>query len=123
MWGNYVCNVFPSGMCTSMGRLTPTSYGQMQAAVNVSYTLYHYGPFLVDLVDCNFVRKTFSDISEDHCPGLRRYSYRIYVGLVIVSAAVMLSMIFWLVYARERRHRVYAKKFTPKIYSQGVRGF
>ncbi|XP_030970060.1 uncharacterized protein LOC115990365 [Quercus lobata] len=120
VWGNYVCNVLPSGMCTSMGRLTPTSYGQMQAAVNVSYTLYHYGPFLVDLVDCNFVRETFSDISEDHCPGLRRYSYRIYVGLVMVSAAVMLSMIFWLVYARERRHRVYAKKFTPKIYSQGV---
>lgn len=85
----------------------------MVAAVNVSYGLYHYGPFLADLQDCTFVRQTFTVISDDHCPGLRKYSKWIYIGLVMVSVAVMMSLIFWVIYARERRHRVYTKKHMP----------
>ncbi|KAG4957241.1 hypothetical protein JHK85_043621 [Glycine max] len=111
VWKNYTCEVSSSGICKTPGRMTPTIYGQMEAAVNVSYGLYHYGPFLVDLQDCTFVRKTFTDISNDHCPGLQRNSQLIYIGLVLVSAAVMLSLIFWVIYARERRHRVYTKQF------------
>uniref|UniRef100_A0A5B7A766 Transmembrane protein n=2 Tax=Davidia involucrata TaxID=16924 RepID=A0A5B7A766_DAVIN len=114
VWQNYVCHVSRSGICTTTGRLTPAFYNQMAAAVNVSYGLSHYGPFLVDLEDCTFVRQTFSDISRDHCPGLRRYSEWIYVGLVLVSAAVMLSLVFWVIYGRERRHRVYTKAHMPK---------
>ncbi|CAL0304901.1 unnamed protein product [Lupinus luteus] len=109
VWKNYTCEVSSSGICQTPGRMTPNIYGQMSAAVNVSYALYHYGPFLVDLQDCTFVRKTFTDISHQYCPGLRRYTEWIYVGLVMVSAAVMLSLIFWVIYARERRHRVYTK--------------
>ncbi|KAA8521611.1 hypothetical protein F0562_012284 [Nyssa sinensis] len=109
VWRNYVCQVSSRGICTTTGRLTPTFYNQMAAAVNVSYGLYHYGPFLVDLQDCTFVRQTFGDIYTGHCPGLRRHSEWIYVGLVLVSAAVMLSLLFWVIYGRERRHRVYTK--------------
>ncbi|RVX05202.1 hypothetical protein CK203_020125 [Vitis vinifera] len=87
----------------------PSYYNQMVAAVNVSYGLYHYGPYLVDLQDCTFVRQTFTVISDDHCPELRKYSKWIYTGLVMVSVAVMMSLIFWVIYARERRHRVYTK--------------
>lgn len=86
----------------------------MEAAVNVSYGLYRYGPFLVDLQDCTFVRDAFTDVSNRHCPGLRKYSGWIYIGLVMVSTAVMLSLIFWVIYARERRHRVYTKQFTAR---------
>ncbi|KAF7838801.1 transmembrane protein [Senna tora] len=110
VWKSYTCTVSASGICDSPGRMTPTIYSQMAAALNVSYGLYHYGPFLVDLQDCTFVRKTFSDISNQYCPGLRKYTQWIYVGLVVVSAAVMLSLIFWVIYARERRHRVYTKQ-------------
>ncbi|XP_059640610.1 uncharacterized protein LOC132282823 [Cornus florida] len=109
VWKNYVCEVSANGICTTTGRLTPSIYDQMAVGVNVSYTLYHYGPFLVDLQDCTFVRQTFGDITRDHCPGLRRYSEWIYVGLVMVSVAVMLSLVFWVIYGRERRHRVYTK--------------
>ncbi|XP_054807352.1 uncharacterized protein LOC129309698 isoform X2 [Prosopis cineraria] len=112
VWKNYTCQVSSAGICITPGRMTPTIYGQMAAAVNVSYGLYHYGPFLVDLQDCTFVRKTFSDISGQYCPGLRRHSQWIYLGLLSVSVAVMLSLIFWVIYARERRHRVYAKLMT-----------
>ncbi|MED6157219.1 hypothetical protein PIB30_021416 [Stylosanthes scabra] len=112
VWNNYTCEVSSSGICTTPGRMTPTIYGQMAAAVNISYALYHYGPFLVDLEDCEFVRETFTDISHKYCPGLRKYSQWIYSGLVLVSAAVMLSLIFWVIYARERRHRVYTKQFN-----------
>ncbi|PON77839.1 plasma membrane fusion protein [Trema orientale] len=114
VWKNYVCEVNSAGICATTGRLTPTFYSQMEAAVNVSYGLYRYGPFLVDLQDCTFVRETFTDISKTYCPGLRRHSQWIYIGLVMVSAAVMLSLIFWVIYARERRHRVYTKQFDAR---------
>lgn len=110
VWKNYVCQVSASNICNTPGRLTPTFYNQMAAAVNVSYGLYRYAPFLVNLEDCTFARDTFTEISNDHCPSLRRFSEWIYIGLVMVSAAVMLSLIFWVIYGRERRHRVYTKQ-------------
>ncbi|CAH2052189.1 unnamed protein product [Thlaspi arvense] len=102
------------------GRLTPKLYTQMAAAVNVSYGLYKYGPFLADLQGCDFVRSTFTDIERDHCPGLKRYTRWIYVGLVLVSTAVMLSLVFWVIYARERRHRVYTKDYNA-MHSEAPR--
>ncbi|KAM4133299.1 hypothetical protein ACJW30_01G318100 [Castanea mollissima] len=119
VWNSYVCQVSASGICTTTGRLTPTYYKQMVAAVNVSYGLYNYTPFLVNLQDCTFVRDTFTDIDRDHCPGLRKYSQWIYVGLVLVSAAVMFSLIFWVIYARERRHRVYTKSRDSRSMDYG----
>lgn len=84
----------------------------MVAIVDVSSAVHNYRPFLVDIQDCTFVRKTFSDISDDHCPGLRHYSKLICVGLAMVSAAVMLSLILWVFNARERQHRVYKQFIT-----------
>ncbi|KAA3470566.1 transmembrane protein [Gossypium australe] len=118
VWKKYICEVSGSGICSTPGRLTPQFYTQMSAAVNVSYGLYRYGPFLVNLQDCTFVRDAFTDISHDYCPDLRRYSQWIYIGLVIVSAAVMLSLIFWVIYARERRHRVYTKQYDGRSEGQ-----
>ncbi|XVF88257.1 hypothetical protein PTKIN_Ptkin19aG0035200 [Pterospermum kingtungense] len=118
VWKSYICQVSSSGICSTPGRLTPQFYTQMSAAVNVSYALYRYGPFLVNLQDCTFVRDTFTEFSHDYCPGLRGNSRMIYIGLVIVSAAVMLSLIFWVIYARERRHRVYTKQYDAR--SEGV---
>ncbi|PKI52605.1 hypothetical protein CRG98_026945 [Punica granatum] len=120
VWKNYKCEVSSAGICTTTGRLTPDIYNQTTAAVNVSYGLYHYGPFLVGLQDCSFLRQTFTGISNDHCPGLRKYSKWIYIGLVLVSAAVMLSLIFWVIYARERRHRVYTKQFDRRSPPQDL---
>ncbi|CAM8894534.1 unnamed protein product [Rhodiola kirilowii] len=111
VWKNYVCEVSASGICNTTGRITPDTYKQMAAAVNVSVALYEYGPFLVDLQDCTFVRQTFTEITSGHCPDLRLYSKWVYIGLAMVAAAVMLSLIFWVIYARERRHRVYTKQF------------
>lgn len=112
--GGYVCETSGNGICTTTGRLTPSIYGQMAAGVNVSYGLYRYGPFLVNLEDCSFVRDTFSTIETVYCPGLRKYSAWIYIGLVMVAVAVMLSLLFWVIYGRERRHRVYTKEHTPR---------
>ncbi|CAI9092656.1 OLC1v1027966C1 [Oldenlandia corymbosa var. corymbosa] len=114
VWSNYVCQVSPNGVCVTPGRLTPSLYGQMAAGINVSFGLYHYGPYLVSLQDCSFVRQTFNDIYTTYCPGLLRYSKWVYIGLVMVAVAVMLSLLFWVIYGRERRHRVYTKEHTPK---------
>ncbi|KAG7583682.1 hypothetical protein ISN44_As08g031980 [Arabidopsis suecica] len=112
VWKNFTCQIVTPGTCSTQGRLTPKLYSQMAAAVNVSYGLYKYGPFLADLQGCDFVRSTFTDIERDHCPGLKRYTQWIYVGLVVVSASVMSSLVFWVIYARERRHRVYTKDYN-----------
>ncbi|CAK8568581.1 unnamed protein product [Lathyrus sativus] len=110
VYGNSVCQVSPSEICITQGRLTPTFYNQISAGINVGNALYMYAPSLIELQDCTFVRETFTDIYNDHCPGLRRYSRWIYVGLILVSFAVMFSLIFWVVYGRERRHRLYRKE-------------
>ncbi|KAK6944420.1 hypothetical protein RJ641_025522 [Dillenia turbinata] len=122
VWKSYQCEVSSTGICATQGRVTPTMYNQMTATVNVSNALYHYGPFLINLVDCTFVRDTFTDIGKNYCPGLRKDSEWIYIGLVMVSAAVMFSLIFWVIYARERRHRVYTKQHmareSPNYYEK-----
>lgn len=119
VWKKYECSATSINgleICTTVGRVTPTIYDQMDAAVSVGYGLYHYGPFLVQLEDCTFVRETFSSINQNNCPDLKKYTNWVYIGLTLVSAAVMLSIIFWVVYARERRHRVYGKQ---KNFYQG----
>ncbi|CAA0822780.1 Unknown protein [Striga hermonthica] len=113
VWSGYVCQTSGNGICVTRGRLTPAMFDQMSAAVNVSYGLNRYGPFLVELEDCSFVRQAFSTINGSHCPDLRKYSQWIYIGLVMVATAVMLSLVFWVIYGRERRHRVYTKAHTP----------
>ncbi|KAK2411795.1 envelope glycoprotein B [Trifolium repens] len=107
VWKNYIYQVSPSN--SMIGRITPSLYTQLTTMVNVTYGLYHYGPFLVDLIDCTFVRKTFNDINNNYCPGLQKYTRHIYLGLVVVSIAVMLSLIFWIVYERHIHHRHYIK--------------
>lgn len=120
VWSTYVCQASAAGICITTGRLTPTVYNQMMAGVNVGIALNNYGPFLVELEDCTFVRETFSEIYRDHCPGLQQYSRWIYVGLVMVSISVMLSLVFWVIYGRERRHRVFTKQVNKSI--EGVEG-
>ncbi|KAJ0578571.1 putative transmembrane protein [Helianthus annuus] len=109
IWKAYACQVSANDMCTTVGRLTPKMYDQMSAAANVSSGLTYYGPFLAGLMDCSFVRFTFTRVHADHCPELIKYSKWVYIGLTMVSVAVMLSLVLWVLYARERRHRKYTK--------------
>lgn len=109
VWKAYVCQVSTNDICTNVGRLTPKMYDQMSAAANVSSGLSYYGPFLAGLMDCSFVRDTFIVVHKDHCPKLTKYSKWVYIGLAMVSAAVMLSLVLWVLYAREKRHRKYTK--------------
>ncbi|XWS16511.1 hypothetical protein CRYUN_Cryun34aG0094700 [Craigia yunnanensis] len=111
-WKKNVCQVSAAGICTTAGRLTPDMYNQMSSAVNVSFGLYNYSPFLASVVDCTVIRDTFKEISQNHCPGLRKYSKWVYIGLVTATGSVMFSLIFWVLYARERRHRKYTKRIN-----------
>ncbi|KAI7744673.1 hypothetical protein M8C21_033075 [Ambrosia artemisiifolia] len=112
VWRNYVCQVSPNDTCTTTGRLTPKMYQQMSVAVNVTNGLTKYGPFMTGLLDCSFVRETFIEIHKDHCPDLNRFSEWVYIGLAVVSSAVMLSLVLWVLYGREKKHRRYNKLMT-----------
>ncbi|KAJ8536185.1 hypothetical protein K7X08_034586 [Anisodus acutangulus] len=122
VWRNYVCQVSASNVCSTVGRLTPSMYDQMTAVVNVSNGLYHSGPFLSELLDCTFLRDTLTVIHNEHCPDLGRYSKWVYVGLALVSASVMLSLICWVLYARERRHRKYTKLVDATSGQESLEG-
>ncbi|KAA8535239.1 hypothetical protein F0562_030242 [Nyssa sinensis] len=114
VWRNYICEVSESGICITPGRVTPDGYNWMLLSTNVSYHLYFYSPFLINLVDSTFLKETLATIGKDHCPGLRRYSHRTYVGFITTSAALMLSLILWIIYAREQRNRAYTKKHMAR---------
>lgn len=110
-WQRYVCRGVSADaasgaeVCTSPGRVTPSMYAQLTGAADVSYGLYHYGPALVALADCTFVRETFRSIGDDHCPGLSRYSGQVFRGLLAAAVAVLLAVLLWVVHSRERRRR------------------
>ncbi|XP_062183771.1 uncharacterized protein LOC133887806 [Phragmites australis] len=112
-WKRFECQTTgPPGseVCVTEGRVTPAAYNQMTAAASISQGLYRYGPFLMQLQDCSFVRETFTAISDNNCPGLERYSRHVCIGLLVISAAVMLSIVFWMVHTRQRRRRTMCKQ-------------
>lgn len=85
-------------------------YGQMVAAVNISYALQHYTPPLLSLQNCNFVRDTFRNITLNYCPPLEHYLRVVNAGLAVISVGVMLSLALWILYAnRPQREEVFAK--------------
>ncbi|KAF7004422.1 hypothetical protein CFC21_019645 [Triticum aestivum] len=107
-WKRFQCQAKgPVGkeVCTTVGRVTPAAYNQMTAAASISMGLYEYGPFLMNLQDCTFVRETFTSISVNNCPGLRYFSKTVYHGLILVSASVMVSIVCWMVHTRQRSLR------------------
>ncbi|KAI7745233.1 hypothetical protein M8C21_029921 [Ambrosia artemisiifolia] len=110
VWQNYTCAVSESGLCTTTGRLTPDMYQQLIEAVNISYALQHYTPPLLSFQDCNFVGETFTAITSDHCPPLQQHLQMVIAGLALISVAVVLSLLLWIIYAnRPQREEVFAK--------------
>ncbi|XP_039051678.1 uncharacterized protein LOC120193166 [Hibiscus syriacus] len=111
-WKKYVCEVSKKGFCITQGRLTPDMYEEMSKAVNISYGLYESSYFLPTVVDCTVVEDTLRNITQDHCPNLKKYSAWVYGGLVGATISLMFSLFFSLLYSRERRHRKYTEKIN-----------
>lgn len=110
VWQNYTCRVSSTGICTTVGRVTPDVYTQLTAAVNESYALEHYTPPLLSLQDCNFVRDTFQNITSSYCPPLDRYLKTVNAGLAMISVGVLLCLVLWILYAnRPQREEVFVK--------------
>lgn len=109
VWEKYRCKV-SSGVCTTVGRVTPDIYTQLIAAVNESYALQHYAPPLLSLQNCNFVRDTFRNITSNHCPPLNHYLKIVNAGLALISVGVLLCLVLWVLYAnRPQREEVFVK--------------
>ncbi|KAF5940333.1 hypothetical protein HYC85_021500 [Camellia sinensis] len=110
VWQNFTCMASESGLCTSVGRVTPNMYGQLVAAVNITIALQLYAPRLLSLQDCNFVRDTFRNITSDYCPPLEHHLRTVNAGLALISVGLMLCLALWLLYAnRPQREEVFAK--------------
>ncbi|XP_004496987.1 uncharacterized protein [Cicer arietinum] len=110
VWKNYECEVSESGICTTVGRVTPDIYLQIVAAANESYALEHYAPLLLSLQNCNFVRDAFTGITSSYCPPLKHYLKIINVGLGLISVGVLLCLVLWILYSnRPRRGEEFVK--------------
>ncbi|RWW08245.1 hypothetical protein GW17_00028333 [Ensete ventricosum] len=97
------------------GEVTPEVYNQLVAAVNASYALDHYMPFLLNLQNCQFVKGAFNSITTFFCPRLKLDLRMVTAGLGLLSSGVMLCLILWVFYAnRSRREEVFAKQHGVK---------
>ncbi|CAA7402161.1 unnamed protein product [Spirodela intermedia] len=115
VWQSYACEVTPSGSCATVGRITPDLYRQLVVAVNASYALDHYTPFLLSLQDCNFVRETFTAIGSLHCPRLKRNLPVVEAGLAMTSAGAMLCLVLWLLHPDSPRREEASVKPGPAV--------
>ncbi|GMI93914.1 hypothetical protein like AT2G12400 [Hibiscus trionum] len=120
-WNKSVCQVSPAGICSTQGRLTPDLYRQMSSAANISYVLSCYGPFLASLVDCSVIWEILNYMHQHYCPGLRKHSERVYIGLLVATVSVMLCLISWVFYGRERRDRKHTKRID-KMHAETTKG-
>ncbi|KAK1324944.1 hypothetical protein QJS10_CPA01g01415 [Acorus calamus] len=110
VWRNYTCMVSDSGMCISPGRVTPDIYNQLVSAVNASYALYYYAPFLLSLQSCGFVRATFNSIISHYCPRLEHDLAMVNAGLALISTGVLLCLVLWILHTnRPQREEVFVK--------------
>ncbi|PKU85361.1 hypothetical protein MA16_Dca003100 [Dendrobium catenatum] len=117
VWKGFICNanvISGQEICSTVGRITPSIYREMTAATSTSQNLYQFTPFLINVANCSFEREIFSLIGTDLCPELERHSKGMYCSFTVFSASMILSLIFWMVYVRERRHRWYSKQFIAR---------
>ncbi|KOM27269.1 hypothetical protein LR48_Vigan406s007900 [Vigna angularis] len=116
----FLCDTSPSGVCITVGRLTPSLYSKVMVATNLSDSLYRNGPIFAGLLNCSFVIATFDQINDHDCPSFKRNSHQIFVGLVVVSTAVMFSVILWVLFVKERQVQMSAKKLRTTTTTPGV---
>ncbi|ONM30470.1 hypothetical protein ZEAMMB73_Zm00001d040056 [Zea mays] len=105
-WLNYTCMAQDTDLCSGNKTLTYDIYGQLVLAANVSYALYHYAPFLLNLQDCKFVRATFSAIASRYCPPLGHDLVLVSAGLALIASAFVLCLVWMLFADRPRREEV-----------------
>ncbi|KAM7463476.1 hypothetical protein LguiA_031597 [Lonicera macranthoides] len=115
VWQNYICTVSSSGICSTVGRLTPDMNEQLVTAVNISYALGHYTPPLLSLQDCNFVRDTFRNITTGYCPPLEHSLRKVNAGLALISVGVLLNLAVWMIYANRPQTKEVFSKFSSRI--------
>lgn len=116
VYKGFVCTT-KDNMCNSEGRLTPELYREVMIAANTSNILQRDGPRLIDLADCTFVAETFDEITKNHCPPMRLYTNHIFIGLMLLSLALMLSLTLWVDFATERQKRKYSNKYYKKAHA------
>ncbi|CAH9076122.1 unnamed protein product [Cuscuta epithymum] len=120
VWEKHVCHVSFTGSCDTPGRLTPTGYKQIITLVNVSSGLYDGIPFVIELMNGTFLTKTLFDLSKDFCSGLEEYSEWVYFGLITSSTMLMLLLVQWIIYSKQRKRRAYTKKIDAILYWKQV---
>ncbi|KAG9153430.1 hypothetical protein Leryth_021009 [Lithospermum erythrorhizon] len=110
VWKGFVCQVSDTGICTTPGRLTPTTYNQFTSSLNVTSGLNAELPFMTELMNTTYLKNVLGKLSKDYCPNLVKYSSWMYTGFIWSTIAVMFSIIIWLMYGSQRKNRSYTKK-------------
>ncbi|XAR56051.1 hypothetical protein NMG60_11036346 [Bertholletia excelsa] len=113
-WKKFVCEVSPTGICITPGRITPDGYNDLTKTLNTTYGLYEYGPFLADMASFTYVKDTFSNVSDSYCPDISLSTEMTCASFIVIAVSLMLSMILWMIYAQQRRNYKHYKKLQRK---------
>ena len=85
-WLPYVCNNHSSSTTTNYTcTLTTQTFDHLNQSISIINMLYDNIPFLLDIVNCNFVRDAFIMIRHQHCHHLHDYLKCQYIGLALIS--------------------------------------
>lgn len=105
VWRNFLCTVNANGTCITPGRLTPQIYSQLTNLSSAAESLTTGAVILGNAANCTFVRDVFTNIHDHRCHDLRKHAKWIWIGLILVSAGNMLSILLWIVFIRRKRYR------------------
>ena len=113
-WLPYVCNNHSRSTTTNYTcTLTTQTFDHLNQSISIINMLYDNIPFLLDIVNCNFVRDAFITIRHQHCHHLHDYLKCQYIGLALISGGLMFSILLWIIFSKKRKHVFFHHIKTP----------
>eukprot|EP00850_Spirogloea_muscicola_P001062 SM000004S14932 [mRNA] locus=s4:383587:386552:+ [translate_table: standard] len=119
--GNYsqilaplVCNSTNQTQCTLAGTPVPsTLYSQFLVYSAAAEELLATLPLMEDLANCRFVTDTFSLLVDHDCSSAKRATRLVWVGFLVMSAAMVGLVVAWIWTARCLKRRQRLRPVSP----------
>ncbi|KAF5195314.1 envelope glycoprotein B [Thalictrum thalictroides] len=106
VWQHYICI---GTTCDTAWGIPSQTYLQLVGAVSVSSALYEYAPPLLSFQDCEFVKATFKTITSNYCSPLEHHTHLVSVDLCVISIAVLLCVIIWILFGNLQSEELFLK--------------
>ncbi|CAM6008778.1 unnamed protein product [Sphagnum balticum] len=101
-YGKYRCESDDIEACLATPTPIPNfAYMEAMQAMNATKDVYTTLPTVFRVITCNFVKVTFEDILEHHCPPLKVALTVLWIAFIIASMALMPLLVLWIVHGKK----------------------